>query len=283
MHTITLPEQYQPWLCASPDDTRPVLAGVWFDPSGVCVATDTVVLCVCPCTVPEGFPGALVPAKWLAEVWRKRLKGCALTLQIDPEKQSVSALTKAGTMSERLLQGQFPNFRCVIDKEIHAEQAPKELLGFHLPKLLTLQKAIGVEDPACALGAGREDKNDWGACLLLPGFDGAFGVLMPINPNRTREEFHQRRAAAETLWRQVQDGTRAGNAPASVPAAPKAEKVKMKPVLGSREKAPRKAETAPVPVPVAPEPEPAPVPEPVPVPVPAAPARPLPAWLASVL
>lgn len=270
MHTLTLDDRFQPWLCAElADTTRPVLNGVWFDAAGVCVATDTVMLCVCPYTLTaEGeFTGALIPAAFLSQAYKARGNLSALYLTL--EGDTVSAMGKHGRISARLIEGNFPNWRRIIPDALTQDAAPDTLAAFNIVKLTALKHAVGFgkREPGVSLGLPATP----GKPHLLPGDGGAFGILMPLYCEKVKEDFNRRQAEARALWEKV-----SGDAPPS-PAAKK-RKADGRPGIVPA--------PVPVPEPVAAVPEPVSVPEPAPLPVslpvPPVPSR-LPAWLAGVV
>lgn len=272
MPTLTLADGYQPWLAASPDDLRPALGMVYFDPARVAVATDTHCLAVCPYVCDDAaFAGALIPADFLARAYKDRPKGfdLALSLRDGPDGPTVTALSKAGgTLSSPVRNDlTFPAWRRVLPATLTAAQpapAPSALpLAIDGDLLSRAARAVGL-DLKTEIALYRAADCEYGA-FLLPGIAGAFAVVMPLHlGDRTQARLEGCRA----LWQRLAGGAAPVEPAETTDAAPPVVQEKPEP------KKPRARPLAPA-APVPPvEASPPSVVEPLPPPV--APVPPVP-------
>jgi hypothetical protein len=213
---VSFDVQYKPWLAASTDDCRPILNSVFVDPSGFLVATDTNCMAAIVCYIeeaPEDFKGVMIPAAWLARVYKERPKyGSLLELEIDLEAQTVSCQTTLGLLTERLVEGQFPQWKrvvpvsddCLDEPSIAGleRQLTEARCQAYNPALLTkVSEAIGWTKGKYSGAVAMYLPTGLGPALIFGPGSGtphtdAFGVLMPGMQGQTavklREEIRQK-------------------------------------------------------------------------------------------
>jgi hypothetical protein len=213
---VSFDVQYKPWLAASTDDCRPILNSVFVDPSGFLVATDTNCLAVINCYMeeaPEDFKGVMIPAVWMARVHKERPKyGSLLELEIDLETQKVSCQTTLGLLTERLVEGQFPQWKKVVPvsddclDELSVAELERQLTEARCqaynPALLTkVSEAIGWTKGKYSGPMAMFLPIKLGPALIFSPGSGtphtdAFGVLMPgvqaQDAAKLREEIRQK-------------------------------------------------------------------------------------------
>ncbi len=180
---VTFDPRFKPWMGASDDDTRPALRGVNVDPSGLLVATNTHLLVVVPCEItdaPLNFAGCSIPADWLRDVARfKNRKSSHFTLDIDVEKRTVEAFTRLGTVRTGIdTEVKFPRWRRVLPDLSTTPITSVRCIQPRYVALLTAALDLGSKftffTPE-ALGP-----------VFVPATDGAFGVVMPMDPEANR-------------------------------------------------------------------------------------------------
>jgi DNA polymerase-3 subunit beta len=104
----------QVMVAASHDDARPVLTGVFFEAQDGplrLVATDSYRLAVCDVPAVRGTLSALIPARALREL--HRTVG-ATRLQVGVGSREVSFGSDKGSLTARLIEGTFPNYRQLL-------------------------------------------------------------------------------------------------------------------------------------------------------------------------
>jgi len=104
----------QVMVAASHDDARPVLTGVFFEAQDGplrLVATDSYRLAVCDVPAVQGRLSALIPARALREL--HRTVG-AKRLQVAVGSREVAFGSDKGSLTARLIEGTFPNYRQLL-------------------------------------------------------------------------------------------------------------------------------------------------------------------------
>ncbi len=172
---VTLDPKYKVWGVPPKEENRPVLCGVHIDPKGLAVVTNGFILAVTPCQIdivePKRFKfeGAIVPSQFFKDVVSFKLP----VLTIDTEAQTVTGFTKAhGEVTVGLIQGNFPNWRQLIPKK--SDMGAKPTFAFDPALLVKARDAVTSSTPARIL----THKHSFAA--IMPGEDGAFALIMPI-------------------------------------------------------------------------------------------------------
>jgi DNA polymerase-3 subunit beta len=104
-------------VAASHDDARPILTGVYFEAEGEAmrlVATDSYRLAVRDIGSMPGHISGLVPVKALREL-NRTIGGAALKVAVGSREAVFSS--DRGTLTARLIEGTFPNYRQLIPAE----------------------------------------------------------------------------------------------------------------------------------------------------------------------
>ncbi|KKM71475.1 hypothetical protein LCGC14_1430230 [marine sediment metagenome] len=184
--TISISKDYKVWESAAKEDTRPILQGVYIDPTGYAVAADSFMLAAVPVTVEEGVlpeGGVNIPASFLKAAHKatfKRIDRVYLILGED----SVTSQATDPVMSTPYIQGSFPKWRVLIPKEVNRNH-----LSILNPALtIRLMAALGLTIPRIA-GAAPEV----GGPAVFVGEEGAIGAQMPMaipDCNGLLAEFH---------------------------------------------------------------------------------------------
>ncbi len=166
---VTVDSKYKLWECAAPNDARPILQGVFVDPLGLMVVADGFCMAVVPCKIedaPSDFKGVTIPAV----IMKQATGGIEKELTIDLEVQTVSTPVKYGTLTSRLIQGNYPKWKHLAGKPEPA--TPFNDNGFDPKIALRLCKALDIRF-----------LHAWQASPTSPGIvlakDGAWGVIMP--------------------------------------------------------------------------------------------------------
>lgn len=157
-------------VAASTDDARPVLTGVYFENEGGTlrlVATDSYRLAVRDVPSVEADLSGLVPVRALRELGRSV---GAPKLQVSIDGREATFASERGTLTARLIEGTFPNYRQLIPESYPArlEVERQALLDAidraslvaedHIPVRLKLQQG-GVELSVTRQDVGGETEH----------------------------------------------------------------------------------------------------------------------------
>jgi len=192
---IQMTNGFQPWLAAARENKvekasdrslKPALLGIWIDPKGYLVASDGFVLAVVPCKItgaPRSFPGALVPADFVkAAAAKKRHNWPAWWPLLKLDLVANTAIREVPN-GERavvdLITGTFPNWRQLIPAR---KQLGKQRNTVYDPGLLVkVTGAIAGNNPTVFFS------KDTGPAVVVGQEEKAFGLIMPVLNNPTRE------------------------------------------------------------------------------------------------
>lgn len=166
-------------LCASNEQTRYYLRGVYVDPKGYLVSTDghrmfvgTIDLAASEHNpAPSSFDGWIIPR----DAIKRALTG------YKPDVIEISP-TRCGDIACQPVDGSYPDWRRVVPSEISGTTAqfnPAYVADMgKIGEMLTGKRKNG-------LPAHIHHNGDRPAGVTFPGVDDAFAVLMPIRPAHT--------------------------------------------------------------------------------------------------
>lgn len=175
---ITFDREYQPWLAASKEDSRPVLQGIYVDPSGMLVAADGYVLVAVPCDIYGDLPlldgqGPIVPAMFLESTLRHIPRGERYSFCIEDNLQVV---VKARTAEFRssVTRDKFPLWRHLVPEPDEVQTKPFQC--YDAEKLYRVARALSSDNTfvtVATTGGGH------GPYFIAASHSEGFGLVMP--------------------------------------------------------------------------------------------------------
>ena len=174
---VTLKPDYCIWEATAVGEPFSVRTGVYLDPEGWMVATDGYILAAVPCKINGPLAqGLVIPARFLAAISETfnedTPKPLALEIRTKGSAAVVSHVNHDTIMTTTPVRSAYPNWRNLIPPLTNMSQPHTQIM--YNPALVTrLGAAIGVKTPLIVLSQGYDPS-------IVPGLDGAFGLLMPV-------------------------------------------------------------------------------------------------------